>query len=227
MKPAAFLFDLDGTLIDSERFWALAMVDWLADRGQKTTFEFLAPIVSGHSWLDIRVSLRNAFPSLPPTTLEEDVAAVRRHFARLVPDSSAMAIPAAWKFLHAAAGVAPCAIVSGSPISEIEKMVRICGGADDVRFIVGCESCSRGKPDPEGYLLAASWLGVSPGGCVVVEDSTDGVKAGVAAGMHVVGVRGNELVETDFAGCERVVSSLSELDPAAMPAGDGFGGGRG
>lgn len=216
MTPAAFLFDLDGTLIDSERFWALAMVDWLADRGQKTTFERLAPIVSGHSWLDVRVALRNAFPSLAPTTLEEDVVAVRRHFARLVPDPSAMAIPAAWDFLHAAARIAPCAIVSGSPQSEIEKMVRVCGGAADVRFVIGCEGCSRGKPDPEGYLLAASRLGVVPGGCVVVEDSTAGVKAGVAAGMHVVGVRGNELVETDFAGCEWVVGSLSELSPSAM-----------
>jgi sugar-phosphatase len=53
---------------------------------------------------------------------------------------------------------------------------------------VTAEDVRRGKPDPEGYLLAAARLGVEPSKCVVVEDSPPGVAAGNAAGMVVVGV---------------------------------------
>jgi sugar-phosphatase len=54
--------------------------------------------------------------------------------------------------------------------------------------LVTPERLSRGKPDPEGYLLAASALGVPPARCVVLEDAPAGVDAGRAAGMHVVGI---------------------------------------
>jgi sugar-phosphatase len=54
--------------------------------------------------------------------------------------------------------------------------------------LVTPERLSRGKPDPEGYLLAARALGAPPADCVVFEDAPAGIEAGRAAGMHVVGI---------------------------------------
>jgi sugar-phosphatase len=54
--------------------------------------------------------------------------------------------------------------------------------------LVTADRLSRGKPDPEGYLLAARELGVDPADCVVFEDAPAGVQAGRAAGCHVVGI---------------------------------------
>ena len=64
MRPAAFLFDLDGTLVDTEMLWARAIVDWLADRGQATTVEAFAPVIFGHSWIDIHAAIHAQFPGL-------------------------------------------------------------------------------------------------------------------------------------------------------------------
>lgn len=218
MTVAAFLFDLDGTLIDSERPWVEAMIAWLADYGRPVTVAELAPLVSGRSWRDIHTTFHGRFPELPQTTLEEDARALHRYYDRIVSDPAALAIPAAWAFLHAAARLAPCAVVSGSPGADVAKMVEVCGGANDVRFVLGCESCTQGKPSPEGYLKAAARLDVDPRACVVVEDSPSGVKAGLAAGMRVIGVRGNSLVPPDFTGCTWVVDSLAALRPEDLVA---------
>jgi sugar-phosphatase len=69
--------------------------------------------------------------------------------------------------------------------------------------LITAERVSRGKPDPEGYLLAAHELGADPSECVVLEDAPAGVEAGLAAGMHVVGVG-------DLAGADQTVASVAE-----------------
>ena len=65
MKPAAFFFDLDGTLVDTESLWAQAIADALADCGQSATRDSLLPIVMGRSWLDIHAAIQEAYPSVP------------------------------------------------------------------------------------------------------------------------------------------------------------------
>jgi mannitol-1-/sugar-/sorbitol-6-phosphatase len=72
--------------------------------------------------------------------------------------------------------------------------------------VVTPERLSRGKPGPEGYLLAARELGADPGECVVLEDAPAGVEAGRAAGMHVVGVLTTHPAEALAAAHERVDS---------------------
>ena len=93
MKPAAFLFDLDGTLIDSEMLWTRAIVDWLADRGQRTTPEAFAPLVFGHSWLDIHATIHTEFPALGRQTPIEDARTLRPYYARLATDPAKLVIP--------------------------------------------------------------------------------------------------------------------------------------
>jgi len=77
----------------------------------------------------------------------------------------------------------------------------------------------RGKPDPEGYLLAASRLGVAPADCVVVEDSPPGVAAGRAAGMRVIAVL-TTYPAAALTGADARLGALADLRvrPAAVPS---------
>lgn len=225
LKPRAFLFDLDGTLIDSEMLWARAIASWLADHGISADVNAIAALVFGHSWLDIHASLHESFPELPKRSAIEDAAGLRAYYAQLASDPTAIIIPSAVRFYREAAKIAPCAIVSGSPHDDVVSITRLCEIDACTSFVLGAEDYARGKPAPDGYLLAARRIGVEPHECVVFEDSTAGVKSGVAAGMNVVGIDRNKIIPQDFTGCILTVPDLSTfLDPQTqMNTMPGFG----
>ena len=211
LNPAAFLFDLDGTLIDSEMLWARAIVDWLAASGVTADVSAIAALVFGHSWLDIHTSLLEQYPVLPQRTAPENALELRAHYSRIAADPKDIIIPSAVAFYRQAAEIAPCVIVSGSPHNDVAAAARLCGIERDTAFVLGAEDYPRGKPAPDGYLLAAKRLGAAPSRCIVFEDSTAGVQSGIAAGMKVVGIDRNSVVRQDFTGCLLTVSDLSEL----------------
>ncbi len=213
MKPTAFLFDLDGTLVDTEAAWTRAMVDFVVSRGGRTSVEELLPLVVGRNWLDIHAALHEAYPELGRTTAMEDATVLREFYARHALDPAQMRIEGSIAFLKKVAGLAPCAIVSGSPHDDIVKAVELCGVADRLKLILGAGEYEAGKPSPSGYLKAAMLLGVRPADCVVIEDSTVGVQAGIAAGMRVVALdRGVTGVPQTYDGATWRVKDLSELD---------------
>ena len=223
MSPAAFLFDLDGTLVDSEMLWAQAIVDWLADRGQKTTVEAFAPIIIGHSWLDIHATIHGQFPELGATNAVEDAKVLRPYYDRLATDPAKLVVPGSVAFLKKVAKIAPCVVVSGSPHADVAAAVDLCGIGGLVKFVLGAEDYGRGKPAPDGFLKAAEMLDVDASECVVVEDSTAGVAAGRAAGMHVIGLDRNTACPQNFAGSEWLVRDLSEMDVDAVFGDEGRG----
>lgn len=183
----AFLFDLDGTLVETEAFWARAIAALVNDRGGKTGFDHVMSLVWGHSWPDIHTALKAEFPMCGLGDAHRDADDLRAYYERAVSGHEhELVIPGSVKFFHYAATFAPCAIVSGSPRLDVANAAKLCGIADKVAFIVGGEDYSKGKPDPEGFLKAAVKFGVAPEDCVVVEDSPAGVAAGLAAGMRVV-----------------------------------------
>ena len=213
LKPAAFLFDLDGTLIDSEMLWARAIVGWLADYGEAASLDDIATLVFGHSWLDIHAALLERFPSLPQRSPARNALELRVHYDRISTDPSSIIIHSAVAFYKEAAKLAPCAIVSGSPHDDVAAAAQLCGIADETTFVLGAEDYACGKPAPDGYRMAAQRLDVAPANCLVIEDSTAGVQSGLAAGMKVIGINRNHAIPQDFTGCFLTVSDLSELRP--------------
>ena len=211
LKPAAFLFDLDGTLIDSEMLWARAIVGWVADYGEAAPLDDIATLVFGHSWLDIHAALLDRFPSLPQRSPARNALELRVHYDRISTDPSSIIIHSAVAFYKEAAKLAPCAIVSGSPHDDVAAAAQLCGIADETTFVLGAEDYACGKPAPDGYLLATKRLDVAPANCLVLEDSTAGVRSGLAAGMKVIGINRNPAIPQDFTGCFLTVSDLSEL----------------
>lgn len=213
MRVGAFLFDLDGTLIDTESLWTRAMVDFINERGDKTCFENLVPIVIGRNWIDIDKDLHRLFPKIGDTTPEEDAVELRAYYLKYATDPEGMKIKPSIAFLKEVSKFAPCAIVSGSPHDDIVAATKLCGIEKNVSLVLGAGEYEAGKPSPSGYLKAAKLLNVEPEECVVIEDSSVGVKSGVDAGMRVIALdRGTSAAEQVYEKYEWKVSSLSEID---------------
>ena len=212
MKPAAFLFDLDGTLVDTEAAWTRAIVDFVVSRGARASVGSVLEMVVGRNWLDIDRALHARFPELGDSTPMQDAIELRRYYARHATEPQTMRIESSIAFFRRAAAIAPCAVVSGSPHEDVAAAVAMCGVADSVALILGAGEYEFGKPSPSGYLKAAELLGVAPARCVVVEDSSVGVAAGVAAGMRVIALDRVREPPQRFAGETWKVKDLSEID---------------
>jgi len=124
-----------------------------------------------------------------------------------------------------AAGFA-LAVASSGPPENVALVVNELGLADAFAVVVNGFDITHGKPAPDCFLLAAERLGVAPAACVVVEDAPVGVRAGVAAGMRVIGLAADAARRRELAaaGAARVMATLAELTPACVGAVLGGGG---
>ena len=218
----AFLFDLDGTLVDTEMVWARAIARFLCDNGAQAPLEEVEKIVFGRSWFDIHRDLKERYPNSKLDTPLADGERLRVYYAEIAADPQSLVIGPNVAFLKKVSGIAPCAIVSGSPRDDVMRAVELCGISGNIRFAMGIEDYGRGKPAPDGFLAAAKALGANPAKCVVVEDSTAGVAAGAAAGMKVIALDNNKVIKQNLSPAVWKVADLSELDPDAV-----FGSARG
>ena len=212
MKAKAFLFDLDGTLVDTEMTWSKAMLDMVVAHGGRATLQEILPHVIGRNWIDIHHWLHEAYPMLGKATDMQDAIELRRFYNRRAADPRSMRIQDSVDFFLKVSSIAPCAIVSGSPHDDIVDAANLCGISEIVSLILGAGEYEAGKPSPSGYLKSAELLRVEPRDCVVVEDSTVGVASGVAAGMNVLALNRGNAIEQRYDGARWVVKSLADVD---------------
>jgi HAD superfamily hydrolase (TIGR01509 family) len=112
----------------------------------------------------------------------------------------------------------PCAIVSSSPRENIDVVLGTGSRRGLFSAIVTAEDTRLGKPHPEGFLLGAARLGISPERCVVIEDAPAGIAAGLAGGMRVVALTTSHDA-AELAGAHRIAGALS---PELLPVLDGW-----
>lgn len=186
MDVKAFIFDLDGTLIDSEMLWVDAMVAYLADHGCVISRQEMMKIIVGHSWFDIYRKVITLAPKLTIVTIQEMAKELRAYYVRQCENTGSILIPTSVTLLKSLAKEYPVIIVSGSPHNDVENAVRLMEAEERVKFVLGSEDYPNGKPAPDGFLLGARKLGVEPRNCVVFEDSSAGVRSAKAAGMYCV-----------------------------------------
>ncbi|MFF8959586.1 HAD family hydrolase [Streptomyces sp. NPDC014894] len=183
---ASVIFDLDGTLVDSEPNYYEAGRRLLAaygvtDFGWERHTDFI-----GIGTRETLEALRAEYALDAP--VEELLAGKNRHYLELARASTEV-YPQMRTFvelLHAD-GV-PLAVASGSSRAAIEAVLSGTGLDAFIRTVVSAEEVPRGKPEPDVFLEAARRLGADPADCVVLEDAPPGALAARAAGMRCVAI---------------------------------------
>ena len=212
----AILFDLDGTLIDSETIWISAIAQALRQRGVTLSDAEATELVLGRSWPDIFQDIQERFPGVYGNRREMEGVTVPLYRECIA--SRDVRIHSSIDLLRRLAATAPTAIVSGSTRGRIAESMELMDVVELIALYVGAEDYERGKPDPACFLLAAQKLGVSPADCLVFEDSAAGVTAAKAAGMTCVALNRNGGQPPENA--DLVLADLGEFDFALLPGTD-------
>jgi mannitol-1-/sugar-/sorbitol-6-phosphatase len=201
-RPAAALFDMDGTLVDSTATVELVWTE----------------VANAHGWdpaelLAVSHGVRaddTMRRYLPEHEIADAVAALQTRELELV--DGTVEVPGAAEFVRRleTSGV-PWAVVTSAP-APLARARILAAGLDLPEVLVSAADVTAGKPHPEGYLQAASRLAVDPTRCVVFEDADAGVRAGLAAGARVVVVGTGE--SATMAGLTRIRDYRDLLDGA-------------
>ncbi|KAK3014825.1 hypothetical protein RJ639_008301 [Escallonia herrerae] len=184
----AVLFDVDGTLCDSDPLHYYAFRELLQEigfnGGVPITEDFFVENIAGKHNEDIATLL---FPDDHPRGVKflEDKEAMFRRFAKeQVKPIDGLYKLRKWIEDHGLKRAA----VTNAPRLNADLMISILGLSDFFDYVVLGSDCDRAKPFPDPYLKALEVLGVSKDHTIVFEDSVSGIKAGVAAGMPVIGL---------------------------------------
>jgi beta-phosphoglucomutase len=205
----AVLWDLDGTLVDSEEYHWQSWRDTMDAEGAPVTrAQFLETFGRRNDEILPRW--------LGPAASAERVARVSEAkevlYRKLVQagDLRPLAGAAEWVRQLRCEGWRQ-AIASSAPRENVDVVLKALGLADSFDAVVSSEDVTAGKPDPQVFLEAARQLGLPPPRCVVVEDSAAGIEGARRAGMRSIGVSRNGGLPADLA-----VHSLSDLPASAF-----------
>lgn len=204
--PAAVLWDMDGTLVDTEPFWIRAETELVTAHGGTWTDADAMALV-GSDLLDSAEYIRRVGGvDMRPHDIVELM--MERVIAQMADDPPWQ--PGALDLL-AALGDAevPCALVTMSWRRLAVAVVDLLPPGTFAEVVVGDE-VPRGKPHPDPYLLAARRLGADPRACVAIEDSPTGIASARAAGCAVLAVP--HVVEVPADSVDALVPSLTEVD---------------
>ncbi len=182
---SAALFDMDGTLVDSETLTepaieALCREFGVDDVGLDCTMFF------GVAWLEIERVLIDRHPALNGRMgLAERLHEI---YHEMLVDDPPPLIARSRESVVAANRCMPTAIVSSSGRASIEETIRRMDIANSINYYAGCEDYAESKPAPDGYLKAAEVLQIDSGNCLVFEDSITGMQSAKNAGMQIVAI---------------------------------------
>jgi len=214
--PAAVLWDMDGTLIDTEPYWMAAETELVEAHGGSWGHEQGLAMVGQPLLVSARI-LREHGVDLPPEQIVDFLLGrVVEEVERHVPWQ-----PGARELLVALADAGvPCALVTMSYRSLADTFVAAAPAGVFGTVVTG-DAVTHGKPHPEAYLTAAARLGVDPARCVAVEDSPAGIGSAMAAGARTIGVEAMLPVDPR-PGLSRVASlaDLGLADLARVADGD-------
>lgn len=184
MKPEAIVFDMDGTLTDTEAVWDVVRRGLAAEHDlpwpDGTTQAMMG--MSTGEWSRHLVEAVG-LPYSADEAARRTIDGMADHYRQGI-----SVLPGAVEAVRRMAEHYPIAIASSSPRQLIDAAVEVLGLRELLAATVSTEEVAAGKPAPDGYLKAADLLGVNPSRCIAVEDATNGILSALNAGMTVVAV---------------------------------------
>jgi len=179
----AYLFDCDGTIVDSMPLhyvaWKKALADWNCPFEEELFYSW-----GGRPVREIIAALNQMHALEMPV----DAVAKRKEGLYFALEDQLKAIPEVIEHIEAKHGHIPLAVVSGSRLKSVLHSLSALGLVEKFDVLVCAEDYVRGKPAPDCFLTAAEKLGVNPKDCLVFEDTEMGIEAARAAGMSWVKV---------------------------------------
>lgn len=207
---------MDGVLVDSEEVSMKVGASFFREKGYDCeTKDFLPHLGAGEYEFFMGVARDHGWD----ISYEEASRYFREHYPALISSIKA-ALPGGKELVRAlkSAGIAT-AVVSSAPEWKVYENISAAGlYPEDFSLVASGKSVRRNKPFPDIYLNAAIQLGADPADCLVVEDSLNGIKAGLSAGMRVMALTTTESAATvAAAGADYIVKDLSEVPlPASV-----------
>lgn len=181
----ALLFDMDGVVVDSERYWHERETD---DIFPRTVDGDVDPDdVTGMNVEDLYDHLSEEYGT---TASREEFRSIYDEHAREIYGDEVRLLPCFHETVETARERgAEVGLVSSSPVDWIEMACEACGVGDEFDTVVSADHVENGKPDPDVFVTAAAELGVEAENCTVVEDSAHGITSATDAGMRAIGLR--------------------------------------
>lgn len=209
--PIAVIWDVDGTLVDTAELHFAAWAKLAAEMGRPFNRADFAATFGRRNPEIIRFLFRQEFSDAEVAQIGE----TKETYYRSAAEGGVQLLPGVRELLDGlhARGVRQ-AVGSSAPRGNLDLILKLTDSRRYFDAVVGMEDTTRGKPDPQVFLVAAEKLGVPPVRCVVLEDAVAGVEAAKAGGMKCVAVTfvghhpAERLVE---AGADRVVRCFTEV----------------
>jgi len=209
MTKQAFIFDMDGVIIDSEPLHFAVDIETMEYFGHPLTkeqFEKYVGMTNPEMWMDIKreYGIGQTVDELIEYQLMRKIQMVQEMEAE--PIDGIKPFIAMLKHRGIAIGLA-----SSSPREFIEAVLSRLEMLNDFGSIVSGEEVPHGKPAPDVYLEAARQLGVAPEYCIVLEDARHGVAAAKAAGMKCIGFKNPNSGEQDLSQADLIIDHVREI----------------
>ena len=198
IRCSAFLFDLDGVLVDSRAVVERVCRLWAARLGVDA--EALLRVAHGRRTRD---TARIVAPHVDPV---REAAWIDN--LELQDTEGLVEVPGVKGFLTSLPARSWAVVTSCAP--DLARLRLSSVGLPIPEVVVTSDDVANGKPAPDGYRLGAQRLGVDPAACVVFEDAPPGIAAGLAAGARVVALRTTH-PDADFAGATAVIPDFSAV----------------
>ena len=206
----AVIFDMDGVMIDSEPLWEKTERILLARRNIDYTPEYRDMIV-GLNQTDSGKLLKDTF-SLPESV--DEIISERVEILTSIYEEELELVEALSPLLEALRQKRyMLAVASSSPLKVINFVLDMFSLHEYFDAVVAGEATEKGKPHPDIYLHTAERLGVSPTECVAIEDSINGVRSALAAGMFCIAIPDKRLSRAPFESAHMILENMDEISP--------------
>lgn len=209
MRTKAYIFDMDGVLVDNCSYHVLAWKAFSKSKGRELSEQEILDWMGAANRVYMERLLGRPVDETELTRLENEKEALYREIYAphlKMPDGLRAFLDQA----HAR-GIR-CGVATGAPPQNIDFIFDGLGIRGDFQCVVDPDQYARSKPAPDCYLAAAAALGVAPADCRVFEDAVGGIRAAHAAGMRVTALTTtNPRAVLEAAGADRIIDSFTDM----------------